>query len=78
MGDSTRGINMVAIGEEEYLFDKKFYFRYYDKGSVLSLLKRFKTNTISLETTSWKEPPHEGYREYPHEHESWAFVIEKQ
>lgn len=78
IGDSTRGVDMQMIGDEEYLFAGKFYFKYYDRGSVVSLLKDFKVKVISLKTFSWNEPPHEGYREYPHTHKSWVFIIEKQ
>lgn len=77
IGDSTRGENMKKVGYEEYVFDKKYYFKYYNRSDVLSLLENLAAKQINLETTTWKEPPHEGYREYPHEHESWVFVIEK-
>jgi len=77
IGDSTRGENMQSLGHEEYIFDKKYYFKYYEHSDVISLLKNFEAKIILLEPISWREPPHEGYREYSHDHESWVFVIEK-
>jgi hypothetical protein len=72
MGDSTRGSNMESIGKEEYIFDSRFYLRYYDLPDVEDLLKAVGVVAESLELSRWTEPPHEGYREYPHDHESWG------
>lgn len=77
-GDSTRGIDMRSIGDKEYLFIEKFYFKFYDRDNVLDLLRPFNAKLLSLELVRWIEPPHEGYREYTHEHESWAFTLQKQ
>jgi SAM-dependent methyltransferase len=77
IGDSTRGKEMDSIGNEEYIYNDKFYFKFYDESGVVSLLKNFNVELISLELVSWKEDSHEGYREYPHEHQSWAFVVKK-
>jgi len=77
MGDSTRGREMSAIGNEEYVYKDKFYFKFYDEQGVRELLKTFNVEVLSLELVSWKEDPHEGYREYEHIHESWAFIVKK-
>lgn len=77
MGDSTRGREMTPIGNEEYVYNKKFYFRFYNEQEVISLLKNFNVELLSLELVSWEEEAHEGYREYHHAHESWAFVVRK-
>jgi SAM-dependent methyltransferase len=76
-GDPTRGRDMFPIGNEEYIYTDRFYFKFYGEQDVLSLLGGFDAGLVSLELVSWAEPPHEGYREYSHEHESWAFTIEK-
>lgn len=68
---------MVQTGESEFLYDSKFYFKYYDFDSANSLLNKLGATTLYLDKTSWEEGPHEGYREYVHEHESWAFVLQK-
>lgn len=77
LGDSTRGSDMVAIGDEEYVFADKFYFRYYSEEAIRTLVTSINAELVSLEVATWMEPPHEGYREYPHEHQSWAFAIRK-
>lgn len=76
-GDSTRGKDMRKIEGEEYMFAERFYFRFYNRGEVEKLIDIPGTDLVSLEKTSWMEPPHEGYREYEHMHESWAFVLRK-
>jgi SAM-dependent methyltransferase len=80
VGDSTRGQNMVQINpEEEYIFDDRFYFKFYEKSHVEALLAGVANDAEvhSIELVRWTEPPHEGYREYEHEHESWLFAIRK-
>lgn len=77
MGDSTRGDNMRSIGPEEYIYADKFYFKFYEKEGVAELLGRFDVEVLSIELSTWTEPPHEGYREYEHEHQSWVFTIKK-
>lgn len=77
LGDSTRGVDMVTIGKEEYMYRDKYYFKYYDHTDVLRLLAPLNATLVSLDLAEWEDPPHEGYREYPHRHESWAFTIRK-
>jgi ubiquinone/menaquinone biosynthesis C-methylase UbiE len=77
LGDSTRGDKMSPLGNEEYLYDNRFYFKFYSEEQVLSLINQLDCKLISLELFRWMEPPHEGYREYPHEHESWVFALQK-
>lgn len=77
LGDFTRGKEMRAVGNEEYIYMDKFYFKYYNKNEVKSLLENYDVEIVSIELAVWEEPPHEGYREYPHEHQSWVFTIKK-
>lgn len=76
-GDSTRGQDMRAIGNEEYLYAETFYYKFYEREDVSALLMSLTCHIVSVELTSWIESPHEGFREYPHEHQSWAFTIQK-
>ncbi len=75
--DSTRGPNMVRLGDEEYIFDNRFYFHFYDRPEATRLLDNLSCELQSIRQVSWLEPPHEGYREYEHEHTSWVFTIRK-
>ena len=77
LGDSTRGPNMTEIGHEEYIFDNRFYFRFYEQEEVERLLHEVDADIVWNRLVRWTEPPHEGYREYEHEHESWLFAIRK-
>lgn len=78
LGDSTRGVDMVPLGpEEEYLYADKFYFKFYSRDDVLRLLSDLPATVVSVELATWVEPPHEGYRPYQHEHQSWVFVARK-
>ena len=78
MGDSTRGPNMEMIGDEEYVFDGRFYFKFYERDDVLGLMAPLRATPVFLRLVRWSEPPHEGYREYEHEHESWLFALRKE
>jgi ubiquinone/menaquinone biosynthesis C-methylase UbiE len=78
LGDSTRGIDMRSKGGEEYIYQDRLYFHYYSEEAARELAAS--TPHLLLEQltlTRWTEPPHEGYREYEHEHESWALMLRK-
>jgi len=76
-GDSSRGVDMRSMGNEEYMYLDKFYYKFYRQQDVIGLLQSLNAEITLLELTIWSEPPHEGFREYPHEHQSWAFTIKK-
>jgi ubiquinone/menaquinone biosynthesis C-methylase UbiE len=75
--DTTRGKEMERICGEEYRYQDGFYFRFRDRTEVAALLEQLPAETLSIELAKWTEPPHEGYREYTHEHASWVFVVRK-
>lgn len=74
-GDSTKGVDMEGLGNEEYLFARKFFFKFYDSEQVIKLAESVGFSVEQVELSRWTEPPHEGYREYEHEHESWVAVL---
>lgn len=77
MGDSTRGAKMEKIGPEEYVYSDRFYYRFYTREDVKKLVARPRADVVSIELAKWNEPPHEGFREYEHEHQSWVFTLRK-
>lgn len=78
MGDSTRTAErMVRIRGEEYRYDDRFYFRFFTDTEVNAMLAPLPATVTNLELSRWMEGPHEGYREYPHEHQSWVFSLYK-
>jgi SAM-dependent methyltransferase len=77
-GDSTRGIDMRPLGGPgEYVYADAFYYKFYCEDDVRKLLQEVGAPVVSLELVRWDEPPHEGFREYPHEHQSWMFTLQK-
>jgi ubiquinone/menaquinone biosynthesis C-methylase UbiE len=77
LGDSTRGDEMVAVGNEEYMYQDRLYFRYYDRSAAERLVDGVAGVAVrEITEARWTEPAHPGYREYEHEHVSWAFVLE--
>jgi ubiquinone/menaquinone biosynthesis C-methylase UbiE len=78
LGDSTRGIDMLPLSDaEEYIYANTFYYKFYGEPEIQDLLQKVGAPVVSLELMKWDEPPHEGFREYPHEHQSWMFILEK-
>jgi SAM-dependent methyltransferase len=79
-GDSTRGLEMrhIGPGSEEFIYRETFYFKFYDRVDALDLARQVPgCELLDLSLARWTEPPHEGYREYEHEHESWAFTFRR-
>ena len=75
--DPNLGIEMTPMGKNEYLYKDKFYYKFYTRENVESFLSQFPTELLSFHLEKWNEPPHEVFREYPHEHHSWVFVLKK-
>jgi ubiquinone/menaquinone biosynthesis C-methylase UbiE len=69
--------NIKEIGPKEYVDHFDFYCRFYDRGDLDALLASAGMPAESVEVASWWEPPHAGYRDYEHEHESLIFTIRK-
>jgi ubiquinone/menaquinone biosynthesis C-methylase UbiE len=75
--DPNLGSEMIALGENEYLYRDKYYYHFYTRQRVEEFVKRFPVEVLSLQLEKWGEPAHEGFREYPHEHHSWVFILKK-
>jgi len=69
--------NIKEIGPKEYVDHFDFYCRFYDRDDLDALLTSVGMPADSVEVASWWEPPHAGYRDYEHEHESLIFTIRK-
>ena len=69
--------NIKEIGPKEYVDHFDFYCRFYDRDDLDALLTSVDMPADSVEVASWWEPPHAGYRDYEHEHESLIFTIRK-
>lgn len=65
------------IAPKEYVDHFDFYCRFYDQDDLDALLADVGMTYESCEVSSWWEPPHAGYRDYEHQHESLIFTIRK-
>ena len=65
------------IAPKEYIDHFDFYCRFYDREDLDALLESVGMTPETVEVASWWEPPHAGYRDYEHEHESLIFTIKK-
>lgn len=77
VGDSTRGVDMIEVAPGEYLYRDRFYYRFYAREEIAAIVAALDAELVSLDLAVWHEPPHEGFREYDHEHQSWVFVLKK-
>jgi ubiquinone/menaquinone biosynthesis C-methylase UbiE len=73
----TSDPNIREIAPKEYIDHFDFYCRFYDQSDLDALLDSVGMPAESVEVQRWWEPPHAGYRDYEHEHESLVFTIKK-
>jgi len=57
--------------------DVEYYFRFYDESEAHALFESSGLVLQSLDSHHWHEPPHPGYRDEPHEHQSWFALLQK-
>ncbi len=60
-----------------YWFRDKWFFRFYSETAARELATRSGFKVVDMEELSWWEPPHPGYREYEHQHSSWALALRR-
>jgi ubiquinone/menaquinone biosynthesis C-methylase UbiE len=65
------------IAPKEYVDHFDFYCRFYDRADLDALLSSVGMPAERVEVQSWWEPPHAGYRNYTHKHESLIFTVRK-
>jgi SAM-dependent methyltransferase len=57
--------------------DVLHYFRFYDEAEARKLFESTSFQLTSMTSRRWEEPPHPGYRDEWHEHESWFGLLQK-
>lgn len=72
--------NDASYGEGRKIDDKTFLyndtlFRYFNEEDVKKYSSGFEI--LDLKICRWDDPPHPGYRDYPHTHESIVVLLEK-
>jgi SAM-dependent methyltransferase len=90
LGDGCRnGPRMRrGAGPEEYWYrpnlvspdgpQAEYLYRFYDEAEARRLFEAAPFRIVSLRARRWDEPPHPGYREEPHTHESWFALLQRQ
>ncbi len=73
----TSDPDIREIAPREYIDHFDFYCRFYDRADLDALLASVDMTAQTVEVQRWWEPPHAGYRDYEHEHESLIFTIRK-
>lgn len=72
-------IHMEKLNESDYQYRNDYFYRLYTKNMITDFVSTLKGITVlDIEHVIWKEPPHEGFREYEHEHHSWSVILEKE
>jgi SAM-dependent methyltransferase len=73
----------AGAGSREYWYHSssslnvEYYFRFYEETEARALFESSGLRLTSLTPHRWLEPPHVGYRDEPHEHESWFALLHK-
>lgn len=55
----------------------EYYFRFYDESEARKLFESSGLGLNSIVSRRWREPPHKGYRDEWHEHQSWFALLQK-
>lgn len=69
------GIDMTAIGHEEYLYRGRYFYRFFRDHEITSLFAATGWHTERTEVMTWTEAPHPGFRAEPHQHRSRVFLL---
>jgi SAM-dependent methyltransferase len=78
MGDcQVSDPNIKEISPKIYIDHFDFYCRFYDREDIDAFLGAAGIAAEKVELARWSEPPHVGYRDYEHDHESWVITIRK-
>ena len=77
VNDPMKGTNMEEVAPNEFIYDDRFFYRFYEPSDLKKLAREISTNEPEIRTTQWEEPPHKGFREYKHMHESHALILKK-
>lgn len=69
------GIDMTSIGEEEYLYQGRYFYRFFREPEAAALFADTGWNIVRSETMTWTEAAHPGFRSVPHQHRSRVFLL---
>lgn len=64
----------VRLGDKSFLY-KNTLWRFFNEEDIRSIFNRFEI--VSLEPLTWTDPPHPGYRDESHDHDSYVVLLRK-
>lgn len=71
--DDAFGIG-EKVAERTFLY-KKTLWRFFNKEDIVVIFNKFEI--VSIDSMSWLDPPHPGYRDEPHSHDSFVVLLQK-
>lgn len=77
MKDGIAAVNMTGLGENRYLYQDLFYYRFFTAEEAVELLRGCGLEVLSCEEHSWEEECHPNFRDHRHQHTSRVFLAEK-
>jgi len=69
------GIEMTELGEEKYLYQGRYFFKFFNDDEVSRLLSVTGWQATRRETMTWMEAPHPGFRTAAHQHRSRVYLL---
>ena len=75
--DSIADIDMETIGENQYLYQGQYFYRFVHQEEAIALLESCGFQMIHHQLCSWVEAAHPSFRSDAHTHSSYVFLVEK-
>lgn len=69
------GIDMVAIGREGYLYQGRYFYRFFREPEISALFTDTGWKVARAQTMTWRESAHPGFRTEPHQHCSRVYLL---
>jgi SAM-dependent methyltransferase len=76
--DSIAEINMDAVGENEYLYQGQYFYRFINPEESTEMLLHCGFHIVHHQLCTWLEDAHPAFRHDSHQHSSYVFLAAKQ
>ncbi|HEY9814369.1 MAG TPA: class I SAM-dependent methyltransferase [Candidatus Obscuribacterales bacterium] len=75
--DSIADIDMEIIGDNQYLYQGRYFYRFVHQDEAIALLESCGFQMVDHQLCSWAEAAHPSFRSDAHMHSSYVFLVEK-
>lgn len=75
--DGIAGVNMRPINGSGWLYQERYFYRFYDHREAEGLLRGAGLEIAAEGGHAWREPAHPQFRDRPHEHRSRIFLARR-